>query len=364
MPETQFLPVFQFSRGEIVESVHFGAIAVANAAGEVVAWYGDPGAVTYMRSSSKPFQALPFIESGGQQAYDLSLKEIAVICASHSGTDEHVATVRSIQAKAGVSEDELMCGVHIPAHKPTADAMRERGEQPIQVQNNCSGKHSGMLAYARLLGAATGPGSLAYIDPAHPIQQHILKTVSEMCGLEPGQIKLGVDGCSAPNFAVPLRNAALAFARLCDPSWLPARRAEACRTITSAMMSHPNMVGGPDSFDTHLMQALPNRVVCKGGAEGFQGFGIMPGGLGPGSPALGVAFKISDGDLKSHNRPVEDPRGRVRPAVTLEILRQLGLANVSVSEKLAEYGPAFPVENLRKVLVGRAAPCFTLVRKS
>ncbi len=360
----QYLPIYQFSRGEIVESIHYGAIAVMNAAGELVAWYGDPDVVTYMRSSSKPLQALPFVEAGGPEAYHLTLKEIAVMCASHSGTDEHVETVRSILAKVGASEADLMCGVHPLSHKPTIDAMQARGEQVSQIRNNCSGKHSGMLAYARWLDSAGIPAGLTYVDLEHPVQKHILKAVCEMFGLEQGQVKLGVDGCSAPIFAVPLRNAALAFARLCDPSGLPARRAEACKTITTAMMAHPNMVGGPESFDTHFMQAFPERVVCKTGAEGFQIFGIMPGVLGPNSQALGVAFKISDGDLKSHTRPVEDSHGRVRPAVMLEILRQLGLEDADASVKLADYGPTFPIKNARKISVGHAAPSFTLVRPS
>ncbi|HNT23722.1 MAG TPA: asparaginase [Anaerolineales bacterium] len=360
---TQYQPIYQFNRGHVVESIHYGAIAVMNAAGELVAWYGDPSVVTYMRSSSKPLQALPFIEAGGHQAYHLTLKEIAVMCASHSGTDEHVETVRSILAKSGAREDDLMCGVHPLSHKPTVEAMQARGETVSQIRNNCSGKHAGMLAYARLLDPA-GPAAPAYLDLEHPVQKHILQTVCEMFNLEPEQVELGVDGCSAPNFAVPLCNAALALARLCDPANLPARRAEACQTLTTAMMAHPNMVGGPESFDTHLMQAFPNWVVCKTGAEGFQVLGIMPGALGPNSPAFGVAFKISDGDLKSHTRPVEDPHGRVRPAVALEILRQLGLEDAAASARLAEYGPDFPVKNLRKILVGTAQPSFTLVRPS
>jgi len=357
---SDYLPVFQLTRGPIVESIHFWAISVVDSSGKLVAWYGNPEVKTYTRSSAKPFQALPLVEHDGLQRYGLTTKELALICASHSGTDEHVEVVSSIQAKTGVHESELLCGIHTPYHKATADALRARGEEVTSNHHNCSGKHTGMLALGRLLGFQPDPDSLPYIDPDHPVQHTILETFAEMCDLSPEEVAVGIDGCSAPNFGVSLRSFALAFARLCDPGKLPEPRASACRYITTAMTAHPDMVGGPDSFDTHLMSATAGRVVCKGGAEGYQALGILPGAIRPGSPALGIAFKISDGDLKGHNRPVDSPLGRVRPPVALEILRQIGVLSGAELEKLADYGPTFPVDNWKKVVVGWASPCFTL----
>lgn len=181
-----------------------------------------------------------------------------------------------------------------------------------------------------------------------------------MADLRPDEIHIGTDGCSAPNFALPLKNTALAFARLCQPDGLSQTRAESCRLITKAMLTYPFMIGGPDNFDTMLMQSAQGRVISKGGAEGFQAFGIMPGAVKPGSEALGVAIKISDGDLKGHNFPAGDPRGRVRPAVVLEILRQLGVFSPTDQANLAAYGPQFPVKNWRGIQVGWASPCFEL----
>ena len=355
-----YQPIFQLSRGDIVESVHFGAIAVVESSGRLAAWYGDPGLVTFTRSSAKPFQALPFLENGGMQIYGLTLQEVALICASHSGTDEHLAVVRSIQAKTGISEADLMCGVHTPYDRSTAESMRRQGIVATPNRHNCSGKHSGMLAFSKMLGFPPDPNGLAYIDPHHPVQQIILEAFAEMCDLPPEEIHLGIDGCSAPNFAVPLSGTALAFARICQPEGLPERRAETCHLISNAMLTYPDMIGGPDNFDTYLMQAAQGRVICKGGAEGFQAFGIMPGAIKPDSPAFGVAFKISDGDLKGHNRPYGDPRGHVRPAVALEILHQLGVFDAQDLEKLADYGPEFSVENWRQLKVGWASPCFEL----
>ena len=343
---SSYIPIFELSRGEAVESIHYGSIAIVDAHARLVAWYGDPQAVTYLRSSAKPLQCLPFIEHGGQAAFGLTPREIALMCASHSGTDDHVAVLRSIQSKAGLTEGDLMCGFHPLSHGPTVEAMRQRGESVSPNRHNCSGKHTGMMAHARLHGWPID----GYINPSHPVQQEILSTFAEMCVLPQEQIRHGTDGCSAPNFAVPLHSAALAFARLSDPGGLPSARADACRTITAAMTSNPDMVGGPDAFDTLLMQATGGRIVCKGGAEGYQVLGLLPGASGADSPALGIALKISEGDQ----------RGQVRQAVALEVLRQLGAITPAELETLARFGPSYSIYNWRKLLVGEAHTCFQL----
>jgi L-asparaginase II len=290
------------------------------------------------------------VEHSGPQVFGLTPRELALVCASHSGTDEHLTVVRAIQAKTGVKESDLMCGTHPITEQATAEGMRSRGEQPTPNRHNCSGKHTGMLAYTLMKHLPLEPETLPYINPQHPIQQEILQAFAEMCGLPVEQVSLGIDGCSAPNFGVPLYNAALAYARLCDPYDLPAQRAEACRSITSAMTTNPFMVGGPDSFDTHLMETVGGRILCKGGAEGYQALGILAGALAPESPGIGITFKISDGD----------GRGRVRPAVSLEVLRQLGALSPEEIHKLEKYGPELPIYNWRKLEVGEARPVLPL----
>lgn len=355
MTHSPYLPVYELTRGQTVESIHDGAVAVVDVTGKLLAWYGDPEARTFLRSTAKPFQALPFIENGGHQEFGLTPKEIALLCASHSGTDEHVAVARSIQAKSGVDESELLCGVHEPMDVATAEALRNRKESLTPNRHNCSGKHSGMLAYIKLMQrrGQSLPADLAYIDPAHPLQREILSTFAEMCQIPVQQVAGGIDGCSAPNFAIPLRFAALGFARLSDPQAgdvQPAALADACRIITGAMMSHPDMVGGPGRFDTRLMQTAQGRLVSKGGAEAFQGIGLMPGALGPGSPAIGIALKIADGD----NRQM------VQAAVSLEVLRQLRALNEAELAELSNFGPRLPRYNWRKIEVGSAYPVFRL----
>ncbi len=352
---TRFLPLFELTRGRISESVHFGAVAVVDARGALLHSYGDPETVTFIRSSAKPFQALPFFERGGPQKFGLTQQEQALICASHEGSDEHVRTVESIQRKAGIHESDLQCGVHMPGDTSAYKALIARGEAPTPNRNNCSGKHSGMLAHAKMRGLPLE----TYLSVDHPIQQDILSTFADMCGYPRERIETGTDGCSAPNFAVPLKNAAWAFARLCDPRDQPDARAQACRAITSAMTSHPEMVSGPSEFDCVLMQAGAGQIVSKRGAEGFQAISLMPGVLGAGSPGVGIAFKVSDGDLTFRTVHIE-PRNRVRPAVALEILRQLGVLDAAQLKKLADFGPALPVKNHRGLVVGESHPVFTL----
>jgi L-asparaginase II len=357
MTQSPYLPIFELTRGDTVESIHDGALAVVDVHGNLVASYGDPNTVTFLRSTAKPFQALPFFEHNGPAILNLTSQEKAIICASHSGTDEHVAVIRSIQKKAGVDESELLCGVHEPYHKPTADRLHDQKEPLTSNRHNCSGKHTGMLSYVKLKQRSGEklPAGLMYIDLAHPVQKEILSAFAEMCNLPIDQVQIGIDGCSAPNFAIPLRNAALAFARLCDPeagNVLPPARAAACHVITSAMMASPEMVGGPGRFDTALMQTTRGKIVSKAGAEAYQGIGLMPGTLGSGSPALGIAMKIGDGD----------DRKKVRTAVALEVLRQLGALTPSELEALVDFGPTYKLYNWRNIMVGQAYPTFQLER--
>ncbi len=353
-----YQPILEVTRGRIVESVHFGAVAVVDSGGRLLAWLGDPKTITFLRSSAKPFQALPFIEKGGDQTFHLTSKEVAIICGSHDGTDEHVEVVKGIQAKVGVQESDLLCGTHPLSHLPTMEAMLARRELPTPNRHNCSGKHTGMLAAARMRGLPIAD----YVSPVHPVQKTILETLAEICSVPVEQVEMGIDGCSVPNFAVPLYNAALGFARLCDPRGLQVERATACRRITQSMMANPIMVGGPGRFDTRLMEACSGRVVAKGGAEGYMLLGIMGGALGAESPGVGIAFKISDGDLAIRKANGETYH-RVRPAVALEILQQMGYIREKELEALAEdFGPVKPVTNWRKLVVGEVHPAFTLQR--
>jgi L-asparaginase II len=246
-----YQPVVEILRGGIVESIHFGAVAVADARGNLIAYCGDPETATFLRSSAKPFQALPLVESGAADAFGLTSDQLAVICASHSGTDRHAEVVRAAQARCGVTEDDLLCGVHPPLDPETASRLRAEGREPTPIRHNCSGKHTGMLGLARFLGAPLAE----YTKPDHPVQQRILNAFSAMCDIIPESVGVAIDGCSVPTFAVPLRAAATAYAHLADPAGLAPGRASACRRIFSAMSEYPFLVAGPGRFDTALMEA-------------------------------------------------------------------------------------------------------------
>jgi L-asparaginase II len=341
-----FEPVLELTRGGQVESVHFGALAVADARGQLLAWVGDPQAVTYLRSSAKPFQALPLIETGAAQALGFTPREIALACASHSGSQLHIETVRGMQVKAGLRESDLGCGAHPVEDEASTAQLIRAGQAPTPIYHNCSGKHTGMLAVAQHCGWPLD----TYLDPQHPLQQHILRDFAALCGMDPEQVRLGVDGCSAPNFAVPLANAATAFARLADPG--TTAHADGLRAIFGAMTTHPEMVHAPGGFDTVLMQVGAGRWVCKRGAEAYLGMGIAPGAMGSGSPAVGLALKIADGGA------------RATPLVVMEALRQLHALTDEDQRPLAAAGFALPqpVKNWRGTLIGEARAVFALQR--
>src|SRR5258708_1495976 len=348
-------PVLELTRGKVVESIHYGTIAVVDSHGTLLYSYGDPQTVAFLRSSAKPFQALPFVDRGGTAAFDLTQKELALSCASHEGSDEYVKVAAGIQAKAGIEETDLQCGVHMPGDAQAYKMLISRSEKPTPNRNNCSGKHSGMLAHAKMRGLPLD----TYLDIQHPIQQDILSGFAQMCNVPKDQVEIGIDGCSAPSFAVPLFNSALAFARLCEPGEQTEAHARACREITSAMTGHPDMVSGVGEFDCRLMQVGKGSIVCKRGAEGFQAVGLMPGVLAAGAPGIGITFKVSDGDLVFRTIDIE-PLNRVRPAVALEILRQIGAHSDAHIKQLAAFGPRLPLKNHRGTVTGESRPVFKL----
>ncbi len=351
------LPLIELTRGRIVESLHAGSIAVVSANGQLLASHGDPYQVAFLRSSAKPFQALPFVERGGVEHFGLTARELALACASHEGSALHIETVLGMQKKIGIQETDLQCGVHMPGDAAMSKLLIETGGAPGLNLNNCSGKHTAMLAHARMRELPLEN----YLDLKHPIQQDSLTAFAEMCGIDREKIEIGIDGCSAPNFAVPLYNAALGLARLVDPRGLSEQRAAACREITSAMTTHPEMISGFGEFDCELMKTGAGRIICKRGAEGYQALGLLPGALSPESPGIGITFKVSDGDA-AHLSP-EHASTRVRPAVALEILRLLGALSREQMEGLSAFGPLRPIHNHRGLVTGESRPVFTLTRE-
>lgn len=339
-------PLVEVWRGSIVESLHRGHLITVSGDGETVASLGAPETVTYFRSSAKPFQAIPLIASGAAERFGFTDQEIAVACGSHSGEPIHVETVQSMLAKIDLDESALKCGVHEPFSVEVARELTRKQQAPSVLQNNCSGKHAGMLAVAKHLGAPIE----TYDELENPVQQLILQTVSKFSDIPPDRIPIGTDGCGAPVFALPVRVMALMYARMVRPpsTFEPATNA-ACRRVVNAMVGFPEMVGGSrDRLDTEMIRAGEGRLISKIGAEGVYTVGVLPCADWP--SGLGLALKVEDGDDR-----------RARPPAVIEALRQLGVLREGEVAALASYAPT-PITNRRGERVGEARAAFSLNR--
>jgi L-asparaginase II len=275
-------------RGGRVESAHRGSGAVVDADGAIVMAFGDFERPVYPRSAVKALQALPLIESGAADRLALSPKEIALACASHSGESEHVATARAMLAKAGRDESVLECGAHWPLSEQASRAMARSGGKPGALHNNCSGKHAGFVC----LACAEGTDPKSYVAPDHPVQREVASAVAGVTGAELGEDTRGVDGCSIPTYAIPLRALALGFARFGTGQGLDRSRAGAAARIRAAVATHPAIVAGAGRFDTEVMTLLGARAFTKTGAEGVFCAALPEAGLG-------IAVKIDDGGARA-----------------------------------------------------------------
>lgn len=295
-------------RGSTIESVHSGHLCIVDGDGDNLFQHGEPSTVTYFRSACKAFQFIPCLTSGAADAFLFTGEEVALAVASHSGEPVHVKIAEQILAKAGLSENDLKCGVHWPFSESETHRMMSAGEEPTQLHNNCSGKHAAMLAFAKHIGADL----LTYDSSDHRIQKRILRCIADFSRVSEDEIAIGIDGCAAPNFAVPVSSMAHAFAGLIRPSRFPEVTQNACRRIVDAMVQFPELIGGSTRLDTMLMRAAPGRFVSKVGADGIWCCGVLPSDRYPNG--LGIALKVADGD--DH---------RARPVVAVSILRQLDL---------------------------------------
>lgn len=326
------------TRGPLVESVHHGSIAVVRSDGEMIAWKGNPRLVTYARSSMKPLQSIPIVETGAADAFEMTAAELSLTTASHNGEAYHTKTAEHVLKKAALGIDDLQCGVHPPRY-PTAYETFIREQAPLTpIYNNCSGKHSGMLATAQHMGETTAD----YYQIEHPVQQRILEVIEDLCAIEREEIQIGVDGCGVPVHGLPLQQLALGFSQLADPSRLKETRQQAIQRITSAMMEAPEMVAGSERFCTDLMRAYDGKLFGKVGAEGVYCIGIPELGIG-------IALKIADGNA------------RATAPVALEVLRQLDYLPSGVEEQLAAYIQPI-LKNARSEEIGNLTPIFTLER--
>jgi len=329
-PPADFPPVLvEVRRGPLVESRHRGCVAVVDAAGRLRSFLGDVRTPVFMRSMAKPIQALPVIETGAAERYDLTPQMLAAMCGSLNGEDAQAEVVAAILARVGLTEASLLCGLQRPGHRPTAQRLEKSGKPLSPVRHNCAGKHAAMLLLCRHHGWPTED----YPHPEHPVQRLILERLARLSRLSPSEVAIGIDGCGVPVFGVPLVNIALAYARLA------ARGEPAVDRLMAACLEHPEMIGGEGRICTEAMRAAPG-VLAKTGAEGGYALAMSRQGLG-------VALKIEDG------------ASRAVQAAVVEMLDQLGALDDAGRAALAKWRRQV-VKSFRGEAVGEVAPVFRL----
>lgn len=337
-------PLVKVTRGAITESRHRGHVVAVEPGGRVVAYIGHPETVTYLRSSAKPHQAIPLVASGALDRFGFTEQELALACGSHNGEAIHTRLAASMLEKIGLDVSALKCGVHEPYSPQAARDLREAGEQPNPLHNNCSGKHAGMLALALHLEAPTE----TYDLPDNPVQLAIGKAISQFSGVAMEDIAVAVDGCGVPVFGITVAAMARMYAHLvAPPEEFDENTRVACSRIVSAMTNHPQLVGGTsERLDTELIRATKGLLISKVGAEGVYTGGVVP--CRRWSKGLGLALKVEDGDDR-----------RARPTVVIEALRQLDVLTDEALEAVSRYA-FFPVQNRRGDVVGEVTADFKL----
>jgi L-asparaginase II len=324
------------TRGEGVDTWHAAAAAVVDGDGRVTHALGDPELVTFTRSAIKPLQALPICLTGARDALAIDGEELALAAASHDGGDVQREIAARLLAKAGAGATQLQCGAHWPIAMRAAGRHPCAGEDRDPLRHNCSGKHAGFLAVARVLGVPPE----RYLDPDSAVQRAVKRAVADTCELDETALRVGTDGCSAPNFAMPLASLARAFKNLATrgPSGTPLDAALA--RVRGAMQAHPELVSGEGRFDFELAGAFGARVVSKGGAEGLQAIGFS-------DPPLGIAIKVLDG------------AERAGAPICMAVLAALGLFGGQPPAALA-HRVRPPVANLRGIETGAVVATVTL----
>jgi L-asparaginase II len=316
-------------RGGHLESQHRGTIAVVDGQGKIVSACGDIDKVMFPRSAYKIIQAIPLMETGAADAFDLSSERTALCCASHSGAHIHVEAVGQWLGDLGQGEADLICGPQVPMGLSEGPNLLRTGKNPTRMHNNCSGKHSGFLTLNKHL--KTDAQTYTSID--HPVQKMIRTAIGEVCCVKPQDMPYGIDGCSAPNFALPLYNLAWGAARIASGDGLDSDRARAGQRLIEACAFHPELIAGEDRMCTRLMRLCKTPAYIKVGAEGVY-IAALP------TLGLGVALKIDDGTTRGAEVAIA------------KVLMQLGVIDEDAAQDLIH--PT--IENWDGLNVGAMAP--------
>lgn len=328
----QHIPLIRTTRGGFPECVHLGSVAVVDADGKLVAGAGDAEGLNFTRSALKPLQALGFVADGGMARFGFDSQMLALMCASHGGEAMHVKVVQRMLERVGARESDLGCGCHPPSYYTHTETSIPPGARFSQLHHNCSGKHAGFLGFCRLHGQPFA----RYLDPDSPLQRRVRANVEDFAGRR--DLPMGIDGCSAPNFAMPLASLAHTFGRLAR------RETPELAALAYAMTRHPDLVSGTARADLMLMTTGAGDWVSKVGAEGVQAIGVR-------SQGIGIAIRVADGNRRALH------------VATVAVLQQLGLIDDPAATPLAKMDQRV-IRNYRGTEVGRVEPTFSLPRLS
>lgn len=344
----------EFQRGgsDRVETRHRGCIAVVDANGRLLWHVGDAERAYALRSTAKPFQLLPLLldglHDGSGEGGPLESADLAIMMSSHNGEPVHTERVAALLARFGLPQSALKCGVEAPALRADRERLLRANQQASPLHCNCSGKHTNMLAVCNHHGWPLE----SYLDPDHRLQVRIRDILGSLLGQSAAELPRSMDGCSLPTYWLSVAALAQLFTFIAEPGAAPAVEGRAIerelRTLLVAGMQHPHLIAGSGRLDTLLMQALPERVFAKTGASGLYAMALPAGPAVP--TALGIAIKVEDGD----------PKSRIRAAVAVEVLRQLGVADAAddAFQRIAQA----PEHNFRGFEVGVYKPVFQLER--
>jgi L-asparaginase II len=329
-------PLVVLTRSHIIESIHTGYISVVDSNGKEFYSSDEKDIKVYLRSSGKPIQAVALVSSGALDAFEISEKELAIICSSHSGEDFHREAVDSILKKIGLNESHLQCGVANPYNKDMLKDLIKKGERPSPLYNCCSGKHAGMLALCKYNGYPIEN----YTELEHPVQQLILQTIAKILDVKQNDISVGIDGCGVPTFALPISQVARLYALLALGNSENRLYSEAFGRIAKAMKAYPRMINGDKEFCTDLISNTDGRALGKVGAEGIYCIAVP-------EKQLGICIKISDGNERG-----------VYPVAT-HLLKQLGILDGKAVEALDKWIQP-PIKNHKGKLIGHTMPVFDM----
>lgn len=304
------------TRGGVVESFHRGSICVVNELGDVIWSVGDIQQVSFPRSALKLFQHLPLLLSGAFDAFGFSDKDLALMCGSHNGEIQHTSQVQQMLNTLKLDIPHLGCGAQPPTLKSDFVQLIKNNLEPSAIHNNCSGKHSGFLAYCQFHHLPLN----TYLQLDHPLHQEIKKITAQFYEMDANELVVGVDGCSAPIFGMPLYNQALAYKNLVASEKFGSEKLTAsCNRIVEAIARNPQMIAGTKRYCTDLIAVTKGRIIGKTGADGVYSLAIP-------HKKWGIAIKVDDGKMGPQYQ------------IAHELLQELELISKEEAQQLEAYG--------------------------